>query len=93
MEPASGGVEVEGGAPHVPVPPAAMLQTNPAQQSPVAVQLPPPATQATPPVPPLGAMQRRVPVESGTHGESPQHSADVLHVWPACRQQFGSLPL
>ena len=66
-----------------------MLQTRPVQQSPVAVQVPPFATQTMPPS--LGVVrQRSVPVESGTQGERPQHSAAVLHVCPGFRQQLGS---
>jgi hypothetical protein len=37
--------------------------------------------------------QRYVPVESGTHGARPQHSAAVLQVSPGFRQQLGSVPL
>ncbi len=82
-----------GGRPHVPLPaPGVTLQTSPVQQSPVAVQVPPRSTQATPPSG-LGARQWRAPVESGTQGASPQHSAAVLQVCPAGRQHLGSLPL
>jgi hypothetical protein len=88
------GVEMGGGAPQTPLgAPGVMLQTMPVQQSPVAVQAPPAFTQTMPPS--LGGVDRqcRTPVASGTQGTSPQHSDDVLQVWPACRQQFGSVPL
>ncbi len=82
-----------GGGPQVPVPPPAMLQTKPVQQSPVAVQVPPLETQTMPPSLGVVVRQRSVPVESGTQGDRPQHSAAVLHVSPGFRQQLGSVPL
>jgi hypothetical protein len=82
-----------GGGPQVPVPPPEMLQTRPVQQSPVAVQVAPLETQTMPPSFGVVVRQRRVPVESGTHGDRPQHSAAVLQVCPDFRQQLGSVPL
>src|SRR3954470_9931840 len=70
-----------------------MLQTYPVQQSPGAVQVPPFGTQTMPPSLGVVVRQRSVPVESGTQGVRPQHSAAVLHVCPACRQHLGSVPL
>ncbi len=63
------------------------------QQSPVAVQVPPLATQTMPPSLGVVVRQRSVPVESGTQGLRWQHSAAVLQVCPGWRQQFGSVPL
>jgi hypothetical protein len=90
--PASAGGGVDGG-PQVPVPPATTLQTRPVQQSPVAVQVAPLWTQTMPPSFAVVVRQRSVPVESGTQGDSPQHSAAVLQVWPAGRQHLESVPL
>jgi hypothetical protein len=82
-----------GGSPHLPLgAPGVMLQTSPVQQSPVAVHVPPEATHTMPPSG-FGARQCRTPVASGTQGERPQHSAAVLHVCPAGRQHFASVPL
>ena len=93
LETPPSGVGLGGGAPQAPLgAPGAMLQTMPVQQSPVAVQVPPEATHTMPPSG-LGARQCRTPVESGTHGARPQHSAAVLQVCPAGRQHFGSVPL
>jgi hypothetical protein len=83
-----------GGGPHVPLgAPGVMLQTLPAQQSPVAVQVPPDCTQTTPASFAVVVRHRNVPVESGTHGIRLQHSAEVAQVSPGLRQQFGSVPL
>lgn len=85
---------VGGGGTHVPLgAPASMKQIDPAQQSPVAVQVPPDGTQTTPPSLGVVVRQRYVPVASGTQGIRLQHSAEVLQVSPGLRQQFGSVPL
>jgi hypothetical protein len=57
------------------------LQERPAQQSDVDVQIPPELMHIVP--------QRRAPVESGTQGSPPQHSAEKKHCWPAAMQQPG----
>jgi hypothetical protein len=69
------------------------LQTRPVQQSPVAVQVPPAATQTMPPSLGVVVRQRNVPVESGTQGVRLQHSAEVLQTSPGFTQQLGSDPL
>ncbi len=59
----------------------------------MAVHFPPFGTQTMPPSFGVVVRQRNVPLESGTQGARPQHSAAVLHVSPALRQQLGSVPL
>jgi hypothetical protein len=66
-----------------------MLQVRPAQQSAVAVQVLPMATQV---IPPSGACaeQRSTPWLSGRQGTPPQHSVEKAQRLPAPMQQGGA---